>query len=332
MNFVITINRLKDIFLKVMSVCFFLFGSTEFSLARGKDNKSVAQEKDVKKKFLNGDWATTLEYMYFSFEGTKAANGNIYDFEDVNLDLQMFTLKYSPTPFVSYSAVATYQTNYAETYFAGLLYEDRTHGISDTLIKRTEVFILPRQQMVILDLGLYLPTGSIDEVNQNNTAYNYPYNMQLGSGTFDPLVTAIYLKNLGPAHQVGALGLARLRTGETNKNGYHLGNDWTAGLWYSYTKRFANSIAITPSLKLNYRSIEGLSGVDPRITRNIFMEFYHNTRSVWDVTPTLASTIPISKHVSLQALVALPLWQKFSNIDDVEVETNWYGQVGLTIQ
>jgi hypothetical protein len=280
------------------------------------------------RKLLPENWTSTLDYMYFSFQGVRPANGNIYDFEDVQLDLQMFTLKYAASPLVSYSAVATYQTNYAETYFLGDLYEDRTHGISDTLIKRTQVFVLPAQQLFILDVGLYLPTGSINERNQNNTAFNYPYNMQLGSGTFDPMVTTIYMKSFGAKHQLGALGLARLRTGEINRNGYRLGNDWTAGLWYSY---LLNSY-LTPSLKLNYRSIEGLSGVDPLITRNIFMEFYHNTRSVWDLTPTLAAKIPITKNITAQALLALPVWQRFSNIDDVEVETNWYGQLGIAIQ
>ncbi len=319
--------------LSIQIVGLIIFNFTSFIFlenlqAKNLESQSVAQNEKSSSKFLNGDWASTLDYMYFSFQGTRPANGNIYDFEDVQLDLQMFTLKYSPSPLVNYSAVATYQTNYAETYFLGDLYSDRTHGISDTLLKRTEVFVLPSQQLFILDLGLYLPTGSINERNQNNLAFNYPYNMQLGSGTFDPMITTIYMKNFGVKHQLGALGLARLRTGETNRNGYHLGNDWTASLWYSYLW----NAYLTPSLKLNYRSIEGLSGVDPLITRNIFMEFYHNTRSVWDITPTLAAKFPINKNISVQAMVALPVWQRFSNIDDVEVETNWYGQLGITVQ
>lgn len=301
-----------------------------FTDLRAEDVKPITSSSEAKpkSKWLSGAWSSQLDYYYFTFQGTRPANGNIYDFEDVQLDLQSFTLKYAPSPLVSYSLVATHQTNYAETYFAGILYRDRTQGLSDTLLKRTEVFVLPKQQIFILDLGLYLPTGSINEKNQNNTAFNYPYNMQLGSGTVDPMLSVIYLKTLKAKHQLGGLGLARLRTGETNRNGYHLGNDWTAAVWYSY---LLNSY-LTPSLKLNYRSIEGLNGVDPLIGRNIFMEFYHNTRSVWDITPTLTAKIPVSKTVSVQALLALPVWQRFSNIDDVEVETQWYGQLGVVIQ
>lgn len=305
------------------------------SYSKNLDASSKTQSES--KAWLGGNFSSSLDYIYFSFQGTQAAKGNIYDFEDVQLDLQMFTLKYSPSSLVSYSLVATYQTNYAETYFDGYLFSDRTHGLSDTLLKRTQVFVLPAQQVVILEGGIYLPTGSINEKNQSNVAFNYPYNMQLGSGTIDPMVTAIYIKTLASKHQFGALGLARLRTGENNSNGYHLGHDWTGGLWYSY---LLNPF-ITPSLKLNYRSIEGVSGMDPLLRGNTpesialydrYMNFYHNTRSVWDFTPAINFKYPIAKHVTAQALVGLPVWQKFNNVDHVEVETQWYGQLGITVQ
>jgi hypothetical protein len=317
----------------VISFSTLILFSSVFAAEKTQSGSSPSISSDSKKsKLFPGSWSSTLDYMYFSFQGTQAARGNIYDFEKVQLDLQLFTLKYSPSPLVNYSLVATYQTNYAETYFEPntnpTLYKDRTQGISDTLIKRTQMFILPAQQILILEAGLYLPTGSFNERSPYIAGFNYPYNMQLGSGTFDPALTAIYLKTLASKHQFGALGLARIRTGETNKNGYHLGNDWTSGIWYSY---LLNSY-LTPSLKVNYRSIEGLSGVDPRITRSKYMEFYHNTRSVWDITPTLAAKYPVNKHVALQAMVAVPVWQKFSNIDDVKVKTNWYGQLGITVQ
>lgn len=338
----------KNIFLTLLSVCLFSDYVAAAESESVKDEITVEQVDSsdamsvpkvssinattkVKKKLFPGSWSSTLDYTYMSFKGTQAATdgtSELYDFDDVQVDLQSFTLKYSPSPLVSYSLVATHQVNYAETKFYGQWYSDRTQGISDTLLKRTEVFVLPKQQMIILDVGLYLPTGSIDEKNQSAPAYNYPYNMQLGSGTFDPMVMAMYLKTFGTKHQLGGFGLARIRTGETNKNDYHLGNDWTTAIWYSY---LLNQY-LTPGIKLNYRSIEGLSGLDPLIPDMREMHFYYNTRAFWDLTPTLTAKYPIGKNVSLQAMVGVPVWQRFSNIDSVEVSTRWYGQFGITVQ
>ncbi len=309
-----------------------------FAEEQNKNSSSAPQAQVLNKnKWYQGAFSSSLDYMYFSFQGTRPANENLYDFEDVTLNLQTFSLKYTPTvsPFVSYSLVATNQEIYAETRFAipggSFLSKDLTNGLTDTLLKRSQVFLLPQQQVLVFESGAYLPTGSINERSEfpGAESFNYPYNMQLGSGTFDPMLSLVYLKNIGSIHQLGGLGLARIRTGEINRNGYHLGNDWTAGVWYSL---LVNKY-ITPMLKLNYRSIEGLVGGDSLIPNiNKAMDFYFNTRSVWDVTPMVTAKIPISNHINLNAMIAIPVWQKFSNIDDVELSTQWYGQLGLSYQ
>lgn len=295
-------------------------------------------EAAPKKKWYQGSWSPALDYTYFSFEGTRPANGDLYEFEDVTLNLQTFALKFTPasSPLVSYSLMATHQEIYAETRFLtpqGVKYlsKDLTNGLADTLIKRTQTFILSQQQLLIFEAGVFLPTGSINERSKFPGAeqFNYPYNMQLGSGTFDPMLSLIYLKSFQAIHQFGGLGLARLRTGETNRNGYHLGNDWTASLWYA----LLINPYVTPSLKLNYRSIEGLQGGDPLIPNSTgAMNFYFNTRSVWDVTPSLTAKLPLSSRLNLNAMVSVPVYQRFSNIDDVELEARWYAQVGLSYQ
>lgn len=334
------INKSKLIFLIVSFISLNSVYADEQVVAANSSEAVAANSTSAapQNKWYQGKWSPSLDYIYFAFEGTRPANGNIYEFEDVTLNLQTFSLKFTPnnSPFVSYSLVATHQEIYAETRFGipgggSFLSKDLTNGLSDSLIKRSQVFLLPSQQILVLDAGVYLPTGSINERSKFPGAemFNYPYNMQLGSGTFDPMLSLVYLKTLGGIHQLGGLGLARIRTGENNRNGYHLGNDWTAAIWYSM---LANKY-VTPTVKLNYRSIEGLQGGDPLIPNiNNAMDFYFNTRSVWDVTPSLTAKYPVTSNLSVNAMFALPVWQRFSNIDDVELEARWYAQLGISYQ
>lgn len=265
-----------------------------------------------------------FDQMYYAFEGTRPADGNIYAFDDVSLDMQLLTLKYTASPFLSFSVIGTRINNYAETYFSGVLYSDRAEGMGDTLVKVTKTFLLPDHSLLIFDGGVSLPTGSINKKNANAPQFNYPYNMQLGSGTFDPLLTLMYLKHFKTKHQLGLLGLSKIRTG-TNSNSYRLGNEYQGSLWYSYLW----TSYLTPMAKLSFKNTQGLSGVDPLIGRNIYMEFYHNSRDYWDFTLSLNSSIKLTKYFKLQGMLALPVWQGFNNIDNVEVEAKWYGSLGL---
>ena len=82
-----------------------------------------------------------------------------------------------------------------------------------------------------LNLGVSLPTGSIDEtfVDHHNKVYHLPYNMQFGSGTFDPILGATYTGET-PQWSWGAQTLNTIRLGK-NDNGYRQGNKYTATAW-----------------------------------------------------------------------------------------------------
>lgn len=111
---------------------------------------------------------------------------------------------------------------------------------------------------VNLNLGLSLPTGSIDKKDQTPMGYvRLPYPMQLGSGTIDPTV------GLTATHSKGKVGLG-VQTSATlrlydNSNGYRLGNEYRLGGWTSYQLL----PAVSASLRLDGEHIGNIKGRDP---------------------------------------------------------------------
>lgn len=88
----------------------------------------------------------------------------------------------------------------------------------------------------LLNLGLGLPTGSIDEkdvipATAPNTT-QLPYPMQIGSGTYDLFPGVTWLRYMD-ANEMGAQATATLRLGE-NDNGYTLGDRLLLTYWYSH--------------------------------------------------------------------------------------------------
>ena len=278
-------------------------------------------------KPFNKNWSVGVDQLSYRFTGVRPADGDIYSFDDVSLDMQMLTYKLDLSAFTSIKLVGSYITNYAETYFMGSLYKDRAKGWGDTLLTLSHTHIFNPSTLALIDVGLSTPTGSVNKKNANNTSLNYPYNMQLGSGTWDPTLSALVLKTLWSKHQLGALALAKVRTGR-NENGYRLGHEQMYSLWYSYIF----SSYLVAMAKWSLKNTEAIQGEDETFGRNMFTEFYHHNRKYWDFTLSLTSSVPLSASTSLQLLVAAPLWQGFDNIDNVEVDMKWYGQVGLRYQ
>ena len=110
-----------------------------------------------------------------------------------------------------------------------------------------------------LNLGLSLPTGSIDEKHTNGNILGY--SMQLGSGTYDfhPAVTYLaQTDNNSYGAQLGGV----LRIGENDQD-YTLGNKFCASLWGA---RIIND-SLSASAKLNYSSQSEVDGEDTRMMK-----------------------------------------------------------------
>lgn len=118
---------------------------------------------------------------------------------------------------------------------------------------------------VHLNLGISLPTGSIDEEDQVLTpmgarpTLRVPYAMQLGSGTYDLEPGITYLGSLDQLGW-GAQYKATIRLSENDED-YTLGDISMLTGWGSY--RFANWISA--SLRLTLHDVDRIDGSDPLI-------------------------------------------------------------------
>ncbi|MCJ8275666.1 MAG: hypothetical protein HRT44_04880 [Bdellovibrionales bacterium] len=271
-------------------------------------------------------WKVNFDSLYFDFMGRHNADGDIYGFDDVSYQTQTLSMTYMADPTLHFSVVGAYARNYAETYFLGTLYSDDTEGVTDTRLKATKMFF-DKTDLYIADVAISLPTGSIAKKNPLNPALNYPYNMQLGSGTVDSELSLMYLTTRG-RHQVGAFGMATLRMQRRNEYGYRRGNEYRSKVWYSYLmNRY-----IQPGLWVNYWHVQRLSGEDRTYGRNLFVEFYHSPRHFWDVTANVNGNYPLTSGLSLKGMLGLPLWQESKNIDNVQVYTQFFAQLGVEAQ
>ena len=110
-----------------------------------------------------------------------------------------------------------------------------------------------------LNLGLSLPTGSIDEKHTNGNTLGY--GMQLGSGTYDFHPAITYLAQT-ESYSYGAQIGGVLRIGENDQD-YTLGNKFEAVLWGA--RKITESLSA--SVKLDYSSQNEVDGEDSRMMK-----------------------------------------------------------------
>ena len=121
----------------------------------------------------------------------------------------------------------------------------KSEGVADTMLMgKYRLFaddpLIPTRQSSLL-FGLSLPTGSIDERNTNHPLAMrqrelQPYGMQLGSGTFDPVLGLLYQGSRSPLWWgVNATYTARLYD---NRRDYRLGDEARLDFYAMYQFRY----------------------------------------------------------------------------------------------
>lgn len=109
-----------------------------------------------------------------------------------------------------------------------------TDGVGDTVVSVNYKFVDTPIHRWWVNLGVSLPTGSIDEIGDTPREpgdQQLPYTMQLGSGTYDIPIEFNY-QHLDE-HDFSLAFSAMLRTG-TNDRNYRLGNNYRLSAKYSF--------------------------------------------------------------------------------------------------
>ena len=148
----------------------------------------------------------------------------------------------------------------------------RAQGLGD--IKLTAIYKLhstrndsgTQRSRLGLGLGLSLPTGDTDKRDDiprpnGNGMVNIrlPYPMQLGSGTYDPMLSVTY-DSFYPQWSWGAQFKTIQRLGK-NDEGYRLGDEYHISSWAAY--RYSNSLST--ALRLAGKSWNNISGQDANL-------------------------------------------------------------------
>ena len=193
-----------------------------------------------------GEWMTSYRYMYMDMDKIYAGSqeisvGSVHnDFmiSPVTMDMHMHMVgvMYGLTDEVTLMTMIPYiekeMSHVRRT--DGATFSTQTSGIGD--IKLSGMFSLERyfDQNVQMNLGVSLPTGSIDE-RGNTVMGNHqklPYPMQLGSGTFDFHPSVGYYDISGKWNW-GSQFNAVIRNGR-NGNKYTLGHEYNLTSWIAY--------------------------------------------------------------------------------------------------
>ena len=171
----------------------------------------------------------------------------------MTMHMHMVGVMHAPTDRLTLMAMAQYLTNDMNLRSRmGMNFSTVGQGLGDTRVSAIYGLFNRGRQTMHLNLGVSIPTGSINERDATpmETDMQLPYPMQTGSGNWDVLPGLTYL---GQTDRVswGAQATGTVRLGE-NDRGYTLGNQlngtgWVAyrwNNWWSTSLRLAGSTGV----------------------------------------------------------------------------------------
>ena len=245
-----------------------------------------------------GEWMVSYRYMRMNMDGMRDGTDDLSPEEivsnpalypnpnptpagfrvvptEMSMDMHMIGVMYGVTDWLTVMAMVNYQEKEMDhVTFAGGAgttrlgeFTTKSSGWGDT--KLTGLVKLYEQDNINVhaNLGLSLPTGSIDEEDDvlaptgMRPTLRLPYAMQLGSGTYDALPGLTYTGHQGPWGW-GAQYSAIIRLEDENDEGYSLGDQHKLTAWGSYQ--------FLPWLQGNARASfetqQEIDGSDPLIT------------------------------------------------------------------
>ena len=218
-----------------------------------------------------GEWMLSYRYMTMEMEELLDGSNDIsasdanttYGYnkmmlpKSMTMDMHMFGAMHAISDKWTLMCMLHYLDN-EMTMQASSMGKMESNGIGD--LKIAGLYDLARWdsgRRIHLNIGLSLPTGSIDEKSGNNTL---GYGMQLGSGTWDFNPAVTYLAQT-ENYSYGAQLAGILRIGENDQD-YTLGNKFEAGLWGA--RKITDSLSA--SAKLDYSNQGEVDGAHKGLT------------------------------------------------------------------
>ncbi len=193
---------------------------------------------------------------------------------EMDMDMHMPGLMYAPSDRITLMLMTMYwqKSMSLRTYMGGMGssvlgdFQTGTSGWGDTKVSAMIRLLDTNRLNAHATIGVSLPTGSTGETTEVLTPMGMvtelraPYPMQLGSGSYDPLVGATISSTGNGALGWGAQWSSVFRVSK-NDDQYQLGDEHRLTGWLSY--RFIDSVSA--SLRIEYNKRGNVSGLDPLI-------------------------------------------------------------------
>ena len=228
------------------------------------------------------EWMLSYRHMYMTMEGNRNGTDNLsigqvagtFPVVPTRMDMQMHMVgvMYAPTDNLTLMGMLPYQNIEMDHInvggvgglAAGTVFTTQTDGIGDLKFGGLIKLYNQHGNSVHLNLGVSLPTGSIDEQDVAPGPGGFirrvlPYPMQLGSGTFDLKPGFTYLGQT-PDWSWGAQVLGTVRIDENDRN-YKLGDKVESSTWIA--RRMSDWLST--SFRLNAQAWGNISGQDLRL-------------------------------------------------------------------
>ena len=277
-----------------------------------------------------GEWMVGYSFMFMNMEGNRDGRARLST-DDVlkdfmvtptAMDMEMHMLHFMTAPSDAWTlmVMAPYlRLSMDHLTRMGQRFTTKSEGFGDLSVTSLYSMVRRNDRNLILNAGLSLPTGSIDE-RDDTPAGNarLPYPMQLGSGTYDVLLGLTYLDQR-ESWAWGVHGLGTVRTGR-NSNEYRLGNRLESTVWAArkFTDWFSSSV------RIDGRAWGNIHGEDPQLNPSMV--------PTADTDRRAGERLDLLLGVNLFALggrleghrIALeggvPIYQ---NLDGPQLETDW---------
>jgi hypothetical protein len=275
-----------------------------------------------------------------SIDKEKVFNTYVMVPEKMNMQMHMLMAMYGITHRLTVMMMFNYQVNSMEMsmYSTGHVHQGshadgspthrmQTNGIGDTKLNVLYGFSKSRTSQFLVSVGASLPTGDIQLTGALGDAMypdaNYPYGMQMGSGTLDivPTINYLYQKNkLALSTSVSGT----YRTGH-NSVGYKLGNEAIVNSWVAY-QWFG---LLSSSVRLQGRVTGDISGKDANLYT--YMEPSANPKNYGGqaICAYAGSTLHLKKALKNNRLsieCGIPVYQDLNGIQlkqQLTLNTSW---------
>ncbi|MEO0369008.1 MAG: hypothetical protein AAF197_09520 [Pseudomonadota bacterium] len=245
-----------------------------------------------------GDWMLSYRYMDMDMDGSRIGQNRVSAREIVGTGMNPGQFLVAPTrmPMQMHMVGVMYgisdqvtlmgMLNFHENKMDHLIRNGRTFttesdGLGDSQVSALVQLQNTANSILNLEIGVSLPTGSIDERDDTPAMSNafLPYPMQLGSGTYDLILGLTYVGQDG-AFGWGAQARGVVRTG-TNDEGYTLGDTLMVTSWLS--RNLADALSVSARVTFSTESnIEGQNNaLNPMMVQTANPELQGGER--WDI-------------------------------------------------